>query len=188
MKVLRVFETDDRQGFQMGDKITVPYNGQDFTATCQIVKDGDALFFSDDCIGRRRMNDTNTNKGGYAESDLKKWIDKSVFPALRKVLGERLQSVDIPTVEQLFGSIRYKYMEKFDCEQLPLQKIRQNRICCDPRGDWGCYWLQNRYYSAYFINVIGYGSCSAIDASTSNGVRIAFVLKNSPEMKLELTK
>ena len=176
MRVLRVVETDDSQGFQMGDKITVPYNVQDFTATCQVVKDGRALFFFDDCIGRRQMNNTNTNKGGYAESDLKAWIDKSVFPALQAVFGERLQSVDIPTVEQLFGDSGYEKMEKLDCEQLPLQRIRQSRICSDPSGDWEWYWLQNRYGSVCFANVANCGGCNYIGASNSIGVRPAFVL------------
>lgn len=178
MKVLRVFETDDRQGFQMGDKITVPYNGQDFTATCQIVKDGDALFFSDDCIDRRQMNDANINKGGYAASDLKAWIDKSVFPALQAVFGDRLQSVDIPTLEQIFRDSVFTKIEKLDCERLPLQRILQNRICSDPDGDWEWYWLQNRHDSDHFAIVGHYGDYNYENASCDGGIRIAFVLKN----------
>lgn len=178
MKVLRTIETDDANGFQIGDKITVPYGGQDFTATCQLVKDGKSTFFSDDCIGRRQMNNTNTNKGGYAESDLKAWIDKSVFPALQGVFGDKLQSVSIPTIEQVFGSTGYKYMEKLDCEQLPLQKIRQNRICSEPNGDWEWYWLQNRYGSTCFARVDSLGCCCYNIASGSAGVRIAFTLTN----------
>lgn len=179
MRVLRTIETDDTNGFQMGDKITVPYGGQDFTATCQVVKDGKALFFFDECIDRIQMNKTNTNKGGYAESYLKKWIDENVFTVLHEIFGERLQNVSIPTVEQLFCELlSYRDMEELDYEQLPLQKIRQNRICSDSNGDWEWYWLQNRCESDCFAGVTYFGDCDYPSASNPNGVRIAFELKN----------
>lgn len=175
MKVIRptALETDS---FRVGDKIEVPLRLHTFTATCQEVKDGKALFFFDDVVDERPMNKRSTNEGGFEKSDLKAWIDKWVQPALQNIFGDRLQEVTIPTVEQVFGpDDRY---EDLGGEQLPLQKIRQNRVCSTAEGDWCWYWLQNKRESssAYFAGVYGNGNCGYNNASGSYGVRPAFAL------------
>lgn len=180
MRVMRMVEANDSNGFMMGDKIEVDLDGfGSFTATCQEVKDGSALFFMDDCVTDRPMNQESTNKGGFEASDLCVWIQERLAPAFRELFGDRLQYVTIPTREQIFGKDEYAdNYESLGEDQLPLQKIRQNRVCSDPEGDWDWYWLQNRRLNSagHFANVNSHGRSNYDYASPSLGVRPAFAL------------
>lgn len=181
MRVMRMVETNDSNGFMMGDRIEVDLDGfGSFTATCQEVKDGAALFFMDDCVTDKPMNREDTNKGGFEASDLCAWIRERLTPAFKDFFGDRLQYVTIPTREQIFGRkyAETQYYESLEGEQLPLQKIRQNRVCSDPEGEWDWYWLQNRSlkYASHFAFVYSNGFSNFADASISGGVRPAFAL------------
>lgn len=180
MRVMRMVETNDSNGFMMGDRIEVDLDGfGSFTATCQEVKDGSALFFMDDCVTDKPMNRKDTNRGGFEASDLCAWIQERLAPAFKEFFGDRLQYVTIPTREQIFG--RDEYADKYESlggDQLPLQKIRQNRVCSDPEGEWDWYWLQNRRLSSAstFAHVGSHGHSGSGTASNSAGVRPAFAL------------
>ena len=171
-------------GISIGHVITVDLEELgSFTATAYEVTDDDVLFIFDDYITKRPMNSKNSNEGGYENSDLRKWIDIHLYGLFPQELKKRLVELTLPTVGQVVGwddEWDKKHFET-DCdEQLPLMKLRKNRVAYfNNECEWG--WLRNavkkEFSSAYFASVYGIGSAIYYGASYSSGVRPAFRLK-----------
>lgn len=185
MKITRTMtiETND---IQIGDRIQVGH----YTATCQkLPEEGLALFFLDQYLDKAmQMNKKNTNAGGYDASDLRKELNSSKildeFATLELVPFKNGDLLRLPFYGELFGhddGYNSGAVEPDDCEQWPLMKERANRIA-ERKGEsyeWG--WLQNiRQRSATsFCSVNHYGNANTWNASTSIGVRPAFLIKLS---------
>lgn len=173
----------DLSSMKVGDKITVDLKDMGkFEATAHEVTDESVLFIFDDYIAERPMNESNTNAGGYEESDLKKWIEHELFSKFPVELKARLTELTIPTVGQVVGWDDEWDKEHFEAdgdEQLPLMKLRKNRVAyLNNECKWG--WLRNavkkEYSSAYFALVSHGGYANCYYASYSNGVRPEFRL------------
>lgn len=141
-----------------------------------------------DCLPKAYpMNQTNTNKGGYAASDLRKKMNGEIivlFPAeLRKRMipfasGDLLR---LPTEKEIFGKNEYGKDEPESVKQFEPMKSRRNRIAFRGKDeDWEWYWLENEVEdtAAYFANVFYYGRAAYGRASNAYGVRPAFKIKN----------
>ena len=189
MKVKRQQEIDMViHDFMISDQVTITLDGfGTFTATAQKVMDCGTLFLFDDCVCRKSMNQRSTNKGGFAESSLRKWMNEELFEAFPDDLKELMVQFDngdnltLPSYGQMFGHDDFyeDAMEPDQDEQLELMKNRKNRVCdCD--GDWCWYWLSNatkKEWSASafaYVDAIGAAHCG--NASSSNGVRPAFLI------------
>lgn len=169
---------------KVGDKITVDLKelGK-FKATAHEVTDNNVLFIFDDYIAERPMNERPTNKGGYEKSDLKKWIDTYLYSLFPLELRKRIVELTIPSVGQVVGwenEWNKEHFEADDDEQLPLMKLRKNRVAYfNNECEWG--WLRNaikkEYSSASFALVVNGGGADYLNASGSSGVRPAFRLK-----------
>jgi hypothetical protein len=91
----------------IGDQIAIGH----YTATCQKVSEEGALFFMDQYDDDpQRMNDENTNEGGYEKSDMRRRINSEEslkdFPEdirSRLVPFENGDLIRIPTVCEMFG-------------------------------------------------------------------------------------
>lgn len=149
----------DANKIQIGDQIIIPLNGfGEFTATAQKITEKGVLFMFDDCVAERQMNDDWTNKGGYAKSHMKKWIDTVLLSAFPEELRGRIQDLALPTYGMMFGHDDWykRAIEPDDDEQLPLMAKRKNRVA-DFNNDYEWYWLQNAtkqdYSAAYFADV-----------------------------------
>ncbi len=180
MKVLRNYEKDVKK-IQMGDKIQIslPEFG-DFTATAQKIEGNHVLFLFDECVAERAMNKTWTNKGGANKSSLYKWFKDVLLPAFPDEIRDRIQDLRLPTYGMMFGHDDfYKNFEEDTDEQLPLMKIRKNRIA-DFDNQWTWCWLENatkqEVSSEYFALVDYYGDAYYDYASCSCGVRPCFWL------------
>lgn len=185
MKITRTM-TIDTDEIQVGDRIEVGH----YTATCQkLPGEGLALFLLDQYLDKpMQMNRKNTNKGGYDASDLRKDLNTGAildeFAPLELVPFENGDLLRLPFYGEMFGHDDWYNsgaVEPDDYEQWPLMKIRSNRIA-DRKGEpyeWG--WLQNKYVrsATYFCHVYAYGNADAWHASTSIGVRPAFLIKLS---------
>ena len=131
---------------KVGDKITVNLKelGK-FKATAHEVTDNNVLFIFDDYIAERPMNERPTNKGGYEKSDLKKWIDTYLYSLFPLELRKRIVELTIPSVGQVVGwenEWNKEHFEADDDEQLPLMKLRKNRVAYfNNECEWG--WLRN---------------------------------------------
>lgn len=181
MKALRKQEVEIQAAgeFKVGDQIEV---GK-YTATCQKVTRKGALFLLDQYLDESfKMNQENTNEGGYEASDLRKELQKEevldIFSSIRSMMvpfknGDLLR---IPYAEEFFDND--DDYEPSGKKQWPLMKDRKNRIAIreGEAYEWG--WLQNKVKSsaAYFAFVDGVGYASYGYASTSRGVRPVFRL------------
>ena len=168
---------------EVGDQIEIPLEGLGtFTATIHKVTDDKVLFIFDDYVAQRPMNNKNTNKGGYDESDLKDWIDVELFNKFPQEFRKRMSNLTLPTVGQMSGwddEWDRNNFERDDDEQLPLMKIRRNRVAYY-ENEISCGWLRNatkkNVSSAYFAGVSYIGLAGSYNASTSLGVRPEFWL------------
>lgn len=181
MKVLRKHELET-ESIQVGDQIAIQLTDiGEFTATAQKTTDKGMLFLFDDCVSRRSMNDSYTNKGGYEESDLCNWIKTVLFKAFPDDMKTRISELTIPTYGQMFGHDDWyrDVMKSDNDEQLPLMKKRKNRIA-DYNDSYCWYWLRNAtkesVSSGDFAVVDGRGRADADDADNDNGVRPVFLL------------
>lgn len=183
MKVTRkvTFKTNE---VCTGDQITVKLSGfGKFTATAQRVTDKGILFLFDEAIAEHPMNETNTNEGGFENSDMNRWLHNTVLPAFPEKLRYRVKDIALPTYGEIFGHDYekdfYKNFEPDTDEQFELMKRRGNRVC-DFNNDWCWWWLRNatqkEVSSAYFANVGAYGDADCYYASHSIGVRPEFWL------------
>ncbi len=168
---------------EVGDQIEIPLEGLGtFAATVHKVTDDKVLFIFDDYVTQRPMNNENTNKGGYDESDLKDWIDVELFNKFPQEFRKRMSNLTIPTVGQMFGwddEWNRNTFERDDNAQLPLMKLRRNRVAYyDNNISYG--WLRNatkkNVSSTFFACVGNYGSSNCDGASISCGVRPEFWL------------
>lgn len=163
-----------------GDQIQV----KKYTATCQIITPKGALFLLDQYLDQAYpMNEENTNRGGYEASDLRKKLQSADILALFEDYRDRMQPFDngdllrLPFFGEIFGSEGAEYFEPDGCEQWPLMQDRKNRIAFRNNAwEWG--WLQNKRKGSatVFCGVADIGVADAWNASTSLGVRPAFLI------------
>ena len=165
---------------KIGDRIRVGH----YTATCQEITPKGALFLLDQYLDRAyQMNRANTNKGGYAESDLRKALQSdevlNVFADIRDYMvpfdnGDLLR---IPFAGEMFGDEVPQWIESDSNEQWPLMKDAHNRIasrCGDPEWEWLANTVRDT--STDFCGVYGGGSADYWNASNVIGVRPAFLI------------
>ena len=145
MKVKRMTEVETKCP-RIGDRIIVDY----YTATCQTVTPKGALFLLDQYLDESmEMNRRDTNRGGYAESDLRKTLRSEKILGIFKSIREYMMPFEtgdllrIPFVGEIYGQDYAMCFEPDGCKQWELMKDRKNRFTF--RGtDWGYGWLQNR--------------------------------------------
>lgn len=113
-----------------------------------------ARFESKDCLPVEvAYNQNNRNAGGFADSDVKRYLNEEVFnnlpEELRNVIAEverkqengesSLCRLFLPTESELFGDCCYSEDDTYS--QIEYYKDRRNRIKCNRKGgspDW--YW------------------------------------------------
>lgn len=185
LNITRKATYDDvaESNIRIGDQIKIPVKGFGvFMATAEKVTNDSVLFIFDDIVARKPMNETNTNEGGFKESQLYKWLQNTLLPAFPEHLRSMISELTIPTVGQIVGHSDEWDNEHFEGdrdEQLPLMKDRKHRIALF-EDDFSWYWVQNAtkkdWFSAAFAAVDADGSALYADASLSGGVRPAFWL------------
>ena len=182
MKVIRKQEIETTD-YSIGDQIEVKLEGTvngTYTATVHRIDENGILFMFDDCIAERMMNAGQTYKGGYENSDLKKWLSNNVLPSFPNSIREKIIELSIPSYEMIFGREYPSYfeIEETDDEQLELMKNRKNRIALYKNyAQW--YWLKNRIEDSpsAFAGVISSGHAYYFTASYVAGVRPVFLIK-----------
>ena len=168
----------DLKDAEVGDKTTIKLDGLgEFAATVHKVTDDKVMLIFDDYVADRPMNESGTNKGGFEDSDLNKWLHTEFVKALPYSIRARLTDVTIPTVGEMFGwddEWDRNHFEADNDKQLPLMKQILNRVAYyNNKCEFG--WLRNatkkEFSAAYFafVNDNGYADCGI--ASISSGVR-----------------
>lgn len=142
-------------GLKVGDIITEKtLDGEEMDLVVVDMGPGWARFESKDCLPVEvAYNQNNRNAGGFADSDVKRYLNEEVFnnlpEDLRNVIAEverkqengesSLCRLFLPTESELFGDCCYS--EDGTYSQIEYYKDRRNRIKCNRKGgspDW--YW------------------------------------------------
>lgn len=163
---------------EVEDKTTIKLDGLgEFAATVHKVTDDKVMLIFDDYVAKRPMNESGTNKGGFEDSDLNKWLHTEFVKALPYSIRARLTDVTIPTVGEMFGwddEWDRNHFEADNDKQLPLMKQKRNRVAYY-NNECECGWLRNatkkEFSSAYFAIVTDGGNAGCNYASDSLGVR-----------------
>lgn len=163
---------------EVEDKTTIKLDGLgEFAATVHKVTDDKVMLIFDDYVAKRPMNESGTNKGGFEDSDLNKWLHTEFVKALPYSIRARLTDVTIPTVGEMFGwddEWDRNHFEADNDKQLPLMKQKRNRVAYY-NNECECGWLRNatkkEFSSANFALVLHSGGATCYDASGSLGVR-----------------
>lgn len=163
---------------EVEDKTTIKLDGLgEFAATVHKVTDDKVMLIFDDYVAKRPMNESGTNKGGFEDSDLNKWLHTEFVKALPYSIRARLTDVTIPTVGEMFGwddEWDRNHFEADNDKQLPLMKQKRNRVAYY-NNECECGWLRNatkkEFSSAHFAGVNGGGYSNCNGASNSFGVR-----------------
>ena len=166
----------DLKDAKIGDKTFMELDGLGiFTATVHKVTDDKVMLIFDDYVAEKPMNETDTNNGGFEDSDLNVWLHTEFVKALPYSIRARLTDVTIPTVGEIFGwddEWDRNHFEADNDKQLPLMKQRCNRVA---HYSIELCWLRNatkkEFSSAYFALVRNYDSGICDRASNSHGVR-----------------
>lgn len=163
-----------------------------------ITKEGRVMVVVRDCMEKMHaMNDYATNKGGWKDSAMRKYLNEDVLPRLPKELqamivprtirqkidGEEVQTQDklwLPSFTEMFGTEKAAEWAPRDLgdEQFELFDSERSRVKEVPeRGTWW-YWLRSPYasYSTDFCLVYSDGSADVDYASNASGVAFGFCL------------
>lgn len=167
----------DLKDAKIGDKTLMELDGLGvFTATVHKVTDDKLMLIFDAYVTKRPMNESDTNNGGFEDSDLNKWLHTEFVKALPYSIRARLTDVTIPTVGEMFGwddEWDRNHFEADNDKQLSLMmKQRYDRVA---NYSIELCWLRNatkkEFSSAYFALVRNYDSANCDRASNSHGVR-----------------
>lgn len=136
------------------------------------------------------MNKTNTNKGGWRDCEMRKYVTEKILPLLPADLaaviaptkirqirnGEELISEDklfLLSNTQVFGG---NWDNEPDDTQLEIFKRGTNRVKGDTEGDASLWWLRSANGTGYFYRVSSDGYNDYIGASNTGGVDLGFCL------------
>ena len=165
---------------EIGDQISVDH----YTATCQKITPKGAIFLLDQYLDKAYpMNLNNTNKGGYAESNLREKLKSKKILDIFKGVRDHMIPLDdgdllrIPFAGEMFGDKMPEWCELDGHEQWPLMQDRNNRLA-SRCGDYEWGWLQNKdkASSVDFGLVTDYGNAHSWYASNVFGVRPVFLI------------
>ena len=152
-----------------------------------------ARFESKDCLPVEvAYNQNNRNAGGFADSDVKRYLNEEVFnnlpEELRNVIAEverkqekgksSLCRLFLPTESELFGDCYYSEDDTYS--QIEYYKDRRNRIKCNRKGgspDW--YWTASvrSGHSTHCVGVYNGGTSDHWHASSELYVPVCFVIQ-----------
>ena len=143
--------------------------------------------------GEVEWNEQDTNKGGYPDSDIRGYIDSTIWDLLPEDLQEVISDVDrewkdkdgncgtyttklfLPAASEVFDEDSC-YGDKGLYKQLDYYKDARNRIRVDEDGDTRVYWLASvgSGSSTAACTVNHSGTASNWNASNSNRVPVCF--------------
>lgn len=185
---------NNTSGLKVGDIITEEtLDGEEMDLVVVDMGPGWARFESKDCLPVEvAYNQNNRNAGGFADSDVKHYLNEEVFNSLPEELRNVIAEVErkqgngksslcrlfLPTESELFGGCYYSEDDTYS--QIEYYKDRRNRIKCNRKGgspDW--YWAASVRggYSTNCVSVSGNGYFNTWYASAEFCVPVCFVIQ-----------
>lgn len=179
---------------ESGDQIPVTLkDGEEVVFDVTYDETGKIFFVLHDCLAEEHcMNEKCTNEGGWAASDMRKWLNTEVLSRLPDELqaviepthivqvldGERIECDDklfLLSATQVFG--RDDRWNKQEPEDSPLDIFGTERSRvkeCGDNGTWFWWWLRRANSSNIFGNVGSNGNNDSLDAYYAYGVALGF--------------
>ena len=185
---------DNTSGLKVGDTITEQTtDGEELDLVIVDMGPGWARFESKDCLPVEvPYNENNRNAGGFAGSDVKNYLNETIFNSLPEELRTVIAEIErkqengqsclcrlfLPTESEMFGDCDYSDDDTYS--QIEYYKYRRNRIKCDKKGgtpDW--YWLASVRggSSANCVHVNYNGNSGHYNASHELHVPVCFVIQ-----------
>lgn len=184
---------------QLGDELDITLKtGEELTVQAADTKGERMKLVLKDCMkDERSMNKRPTNKGGWRDSDIRLWLNETIFHMLpdelqeiivprhiaQTVDGETLESEDklwLPSLTEMLGEETAKGWAPADTgeTQMELFATERSRVKETPRKGTWWYWLRSPYgrYSTNFCTVLSGGNANCYYASYSLGVAFGFCL------------
>lgn len=183
---------------QLGDELDITLKtGEELTVQVADTKEHMKLVLKDCMKDERSMNKKPTNKGGWRDSDMRLWLNETIFHMLpdelqeiivprhivQTVDGETLKSEDklwLPSFTEMLGEETAKGWAPADTGEtrMELFATERSRVKEMPgKGTWW-YWLRSPRGSSStdFCIVISDGYADYYNASNSRGVAFGFCL------------
>lgn len=179
-----------------GDEIPVTLKtGENVTFEATYDENGKLYFVLRDCLEDEHvMNKSRTNEGGWAASDMRRYLNKTIFALLPDGLqaviapakiaqiidGERVECEDnlfLISKTQAFGKGDWTEYEPDDTH-LDIFKTERDRVKeCGNNGTW-FWWLRSPLASSStnFCIVATNGASDSGSATNSNGVAFGFCI------------
>lgn len=185
---------DNTSGLKVGDTITEQTtDGEELDLVIVDMGPGWARFESKDCLPVEvPYNENNRNAGGFAGSDVKNYLNETVFNSLPEELRAVIAEVErkqengqsclcrlfLPTESEMFGDCCYS--EDSTYQQIEYYKDPRRRIKCNRKGgstDW--YWLASvgSGNSTGCVSVSSGGHSAHCYASTELCVPVCFIIQ-----------
>lgn len=181
-----------------GDNIPVTLkNGEEVSFDIGKDENGKIYFIMHNCLKERKpMNRKWTNKGGWEESGMRKYLNEKVINLLPDELQEIIKPTKIVQVwdgkrqetedklfllsrTQVFGKHEnYEAIEPSDSQIDIFENQRERVKECEEVEEVYYWWLRSPYssYARYFCYVSAIGTVNVSDASLSLGVAPAFCI------------
>ena len=181
MKVIRKIRIKTTE-YAHGDQIIIKLkDGRKFSATCHRKEGNRALFVFDQIVGRMPMNENGSTKGGYLESDIRRWLHSDFYDLLpnkikKSIMRDNGEYVRLLYAYEVFGDDYPWEHDEIPDDQLPLMQKRRARIALDLDDDMAHWWLRDVVNSTAFAYVNASGDANNNNASYSIGVRPAFTI------------
>lgn len=179
-----------------GDEIPVTLkNGENVIFVVTYDENGKIYFVLRDCLAdEHRMNKEWTNEGGWAATEMRTYLNSTIFALLpddlqaviaptkiaQIIKGERVECEDnlfLISKTQAFGKGSWTEYEPDDTH-LDIFKTERDRVKeCGNNGTW-FWWLRSPYSSnsATFCTVNGIGNSNHNNAYTAYGVAFGFCI------------
>lgn len=179
---VKMDDFDEVGEWQIGDIIRFTLRtGEEVEAQCQRVDPEGATFCLTHCLEKEQsMNEENTNKGGWDESDLRKYLNTEILNSFPESIRSKMKPIykddllTLPAVEDIFGERDFDGWEPKEGTEpnWPLMKHRQYRS----KGNW--WWERSANYSnaTNFCLVNTSGGATNSNASYSHGLAPAFLI------------
>lgn len=185
-------------GLKVGDTVTCELiDGTQTVFVVTDVKNEYVRFETKDFIRNESVswNEDDTNRGGYPDSEIRKYMDSVIWNLLPEELQSVISDVDrewkdkdgncgtyttklfLPAASEVFDKDNC-YGDKGLYEQLEYYKSGRNRIRVDEDGDTRAYWLASvgSGISAFACSVYGYGNAADWLASGEFRVPVCFLI------------
>lgn len=175
-----------------GDQIPVTLkNGDEILLDFTHDQTGKAYFIFHDCYGKHRMNEMPANKGGWRDSEMRRYVNEEILPLfpddlldvivptkIRQIQnGKELIAKDklfLLSCRQVFGG---NWDDGPDDTQLEIFRKGTNRVKGDTAGGASWWWLRSGgNIGGYFHYVDISGSYSSYHANFTFGVVLGFCI------------